>query len=54
MLEFISNKKLINNTEEAPFLITGASTEPENNLRANLIAESEIGFLLEIDPYSCD
>ena len=47
-------KKIGNNTEETPFVIPDASTEPKNNLRVNLIIESEIAFLLEIDRYSCD
>ena len=54
VLEFISRKTIINNTEEAPFGIPGASTEHENNLRVKLIIESEIFFWLGIYQYSCD
>ena len=54
MLDSISSTQIRNNTEEAPFGIPGASTEPNNNLRANPIVESEIGFLLKIDWYSCE
>ena len=53
MLESISSKKLRNNTEEAPFVIPGASTEPENGLRVKPINDRDF-FLLEIDWYSCD
>ena len=31
-----------------------ASTEPENDLRFNTVFEVDIGFLLEIDHFSCD
>ena len=42
------------NTEDAPFGIPGASTELENDLRVKLIIDINIGFMLEIDRYSCD
>ena len=54
MLKFISGTKLLNNKEEVPFGIPGASTETKNYLRVKQIVENEIGFLLEIDWYSCD
>ena len=54
MLKFIYRTKLRNNTEEAPFGITGAITAHENNLRAKLIVESNIFFLLEIYQDYCD
>ena len=47
-------QKIRNNIKEAPFGIPGASTEPENNLRVKTILEIKIGFLLEIDRYSCE
>ena len=53
MLKFISSTNIINNTVEAPFGIPGARTEPKNDLRVKPIVESEIGFLLEINRYSC-
>ena len=43
-----------NKAEEAPFGIPSAITEPKNNLRVKPIVESEIGFMLKIDRYSCD
>ena len=54
MIKFFSGKKLINNTEEAPFGIPVVSTEPANVLRVKLIVEIKIGFMLEIERYSCD
>ena len=54
IIEFISSTKSRNNTEEAPFGILGASTEHENDLRVNIIVESEKTFLLQIERYSCD
>ena len=53
MIKFISRTKIRNSTEEAPFGIPWASTGPNNYLRVNPIIEREIGFLLEIDRYSC-
>ena len=43
-----------NNSEEAPFVTMGASTEPENNFSFKLISERDIVFLLEIKCYSSD
>ena len=54
MLESISGTQKRNNTEEAPFGIPGASTEPENDFRVKPIVESKIGFLFEIDRYYFD
>ena len=54
MLEFISSTKLGNKTEDTPFGIPGASTEPENYFRVKPIVESKIGFLFEIDRYYFD
>ena len=54
MLESVSGKKIRKNTEEAPYFIPGASTEPNNNLRFNPFVEIKIGFLLEVDCYSCE
>ena len=54
MLEFISRTKLRNNTEELPFRIVGTSTETKNYFRVNLVVDSNIDFLMEIDRYSCD
>ena len=42
MLEHTFSKKIRNNIEEAPFGISGASTEPENHLRVKTIVEREI------------
>ena len=53
-LNLFPDKKIRSNTLEAPFGITGASTETENVLRVNLIVEREIGFLLEFYQYSSD
>ena len=39
MLEYIYSTSIRNNTEEAPFGIMGASTEPENDLRLKTITE---------------
>ena len=46
MLKSISSTKIRNNTEEEPFGIPVAITESDNDLRINMIVESEIGFLL--------
>ena len=54
MIEFISSTKLGNNTKEAPFGIPGAITEHKNDLRVNMIVESDTCFLLEMDRYYCD
>ena len=54
MTKYIYSKKIRNNTEEAPFGIPGASTEPKNDMKVKATVESDIGFLLEIDQYSCD
>ena len=43
-----------NNTREAPSGILDASIEPNNDLKVKPIVESDIGFLLEIDRYSCE
>ena len=45
MLKYISRTKIKNNTEEAPFVIPGERTEPENYLRVKPIVEIKIGFL---------
>ena len=39
-LNLFPAQKIINNTEEAPFGILGASTERQNNLRVKPIVES--------------
>ena len=54
MLEFILSTKILNNIEEAPFGILGERTEPNNYLKVEPTVEREIGFILEIDRYSCD
>ena len=54
MFEYIYSTKIRNNTLDVPFGIIYAITDPENHLRVNRIIENEIGFLLEIDHYSCD
>ena len=47
-------QKLRSNTEEALFGIPGAITETKNDLRVKPIVESNIGFLLKVERYSCD
>ena len=54
IIGFIFSAHFRNNTEEAPFGILGVITEHVNNLRVNMIVESEIGFLLEFNQYSGD
>ena len=53
-LNLFQAQKIRNNTEEEPFGIPVTSTEPENNLGVKPIVYSKIGFLLEMDWYSCD
>ena len=52
--QFIYSTKLRNNTEDAPFGILGARSEPMNDLNLQPIFEIDIGFLFLIDRYSCD
>ena len=54
MIQYISRKKLRNNTENAPLGIQGADTEHKKNLRVKSVVEREILFLLEIDWYYCE
>ena len=54
VIKSISSTKDKNYTGEAPFVIPGASTEHENNLRVKPIVEIKIYFMLEIDRCSCD
>ena len=54
MLECISSKKIVKNTDEAIFGTLSASTDPEKILMVKLIVVREIGFLLEINWHSCE
>ena len=53
MLKSISSTHKIK-IEETPFDILSKSTEPRYVLRVKPIVVRKIGFLLEIDWYSCD
>ena len=54
MFEYIPSTKIRNKTVEVPFVIMGAITEWQSDLRVKHIVESEIGFLLVLDRYSSD